>query len=63
MFSFRIIAENFGFMRMTFLIARFCRWYVRMNAILSLSSASRLISSVGAVFPFGYSGVRVAAFF
>ena len=46
MFSFGIIAENLKFLRMTFLIARFCGWYVRVNGILSVSSFCEVCSAV-----------------
>ena len=34
------------FLRMTFLIARFCGWLVRVNAILSVSSFCEVCSAV-----------------
>ena len=34
------------FLRMTFLIARFCGWYVRVNEILSISSFCEVCSAV-----------------
>ena len=57
------------FLRMTFLTARFCGWWVRVNGILLFSSFSdvfRAVCSVdflGEMFACGYSRVRVAAFF
>ena len=46
MFSYGIIAENFEVLRMTFLIERFCGWYVSVNGILSVSSFCEVCSAV-----------------